>query len=42
VVKPTPGDNLYRVQVGPYSNDDIADAAKAALDHDGFKAIIKH
>ena len=42
VVKPTPGDSLYRVQVGPYSNDDIADAAKAALDHDGFKAIIKH
>lgn len=34
-------DNLYRVQVGPYANDQAADAAKAALDHDGFKAITK-
>jgi DedD protein len=42
VAKPLPGDNLYRVQVGPYSSDAIADASKAALDHDGFKAIIKH
>jgi DedD protein len=42
VAKPLPGDNLYRVQVGPYASDAIADAAKAALDHDGFKAIIKH
>jgi hypothetical protein len=29
------------VQVGPYANDQAADAAKAALDHDGFKAITK-
>jgi DedD protein len=34
-------DNLYRVQVGPYANDQAADAAKTALDHDGFKAITK-
>jgi DedD protein len=34
-------DNLYRVQVGPYANDQAADTAKTALDHDGFKAITK-
>lgn len=40
VVAPA-GDNLYRVQVGPYSNDHSAEAAKAALDRLGFKAILK-
>jgi DedD protein len=38
---PSGGDKLYRVQVGPYSSESAADAAKGALDHDGFKAIIK-
>ena len=40
VVAPT-SDNFYRVQVGPYPDEKSADAAKAALDHAGFKAIIK-
>jgi len=40
VVAPTT-DNLYRVQVGPYANDQAADVAKTALDHAGFKAITK-
>jgi cell division protein FtsN len=35
-------DNFYRVQVGPYQDEKAADAAKTALDHAGFKAIIKH
>lgn len=41
---PTPprGETLYRVQVGPYADERAADAAKAALDRAGFKAIIKH
>jgi len=34
-------DNFYRVQVGPYRDQRAADAARAALDHAGFKAIIK-
>lgn len=34
-------DNFYRVQVGPFTNDRSAEAAKAALDREGFKAIIK-
>jgi cell division septation protein DedD len=34
-------DHLYRVQVGPYPDERAADNAKAALDHAGFKAIIK-
>jgi cell division protein FtsN len=34
-------DHFYRVQVGPYHDERAADAAKAALDHAGFKAIIK-
>jgi DedD protein len=34
-------DNFYRVQVGPYTDEKAADSAKAALDHAGFKAIIK-
>ena len=41
VSAPSGGDKLYRVQVGPYNSESTADAAKGALDHDGFKAIIK-
>ncbi len=40
VVAPTT-DNFYRVQIGPYSNEQAAEAAKGALDRAGFKAIIK-
>jgi len=40
VVAPTT-DNFYRVQIGPYSNEQAAEAAKSALDRAGFKAIIK-
>jgi DedD protein len=35
------GDNLYRVQVGPYAEQAAAERAKDSLDHAGFKAIIK-
>jgi DedD protein len=42
VSAPVGGDNLYHVQVGPYPDEHAADAAKATLDHDGFKAIVKH
>jgi len=41
VVTPTT-DSFYRVQVGPYSDERAADSARVALDHAGFKAIIKH
>jgi DedD protein len=41
VVTPTT-DSFYRVQVGPYSDERAADSARAALDHAGFKAIVKH
>jgi cell division septation protein DedD len=40
VVTPTT-DSFYRVQVGPYSDEHAADSARAALDHAGFKAILK-
>ena len=40
VVTPTT-DNFYRVQVGPYTDQRAADSARAALDHAGFKAILK-
>ena len=40
VVTPT-NDNFYRVQVGPYPDVQAAEAAKQALDHAGFIAIIK-
>jgi DedD protein len=40
VVTPT-SDSYYRVQVGPYADDKSAQAAKAALEHSGFKSIIK-
>jgi cell division septation protein DedD len=35
------GDNLYRVQVGPYGDSAAADAGKKALQREGFKAILK-
>jgi len=41
VVTPT-ADSFYRVQVGPYFDEHAADSARVALDHAGFKAIIKH
>jgi len=41
VVTPTT-DSFYRVQVGPYFDEHAADSARAALDHAGFKAILKH
>src|SRR5208282_3814998 len=34
-------DDWYRVQVGPYTDAKSADQAKAALAHEGFKAITK-
>jgi DedD protein len=40
VVTPTT-DAFYRVQVGPYSSEATAEAAKRQLDHQGIKAIIK-
>jgi DedD protein len=40
VVTPA-GDSFYRVQVGPYREEKSAEAARAALEHAGFKAIIK-
>jgi cell division septation protein DedD len=36
------GDNFYRVQVGPYSDQKSVDVAKKGLDAAGFKAIVKH
>lgn len=41
VAGPVRGDALYRVQVGPYPDERAAEAARTALDHDGFKVIIK-
>ncbi len=35
------GDNLYRVQVGPYADTGSADKARRSLERDGFKAITK-
>ncbi len=40
LLTPTTG-NLYRVQVGPYPDGKAADAAKKALEREGFKAITK-
>lgn len=34
-------DSFYRVQVGPYPDERAAESARKALDHAGFKAIIK-
>ena len=41
-VSSTQGDKYYRVQVGPYSDQKSADAAKKGLEGAGFKAIVKH
>lgn len=35
------GDNLYRVQVGPFADTGSADRARRSLERDGFKAITK-
>lgn len=35
------GDNLYRVQVGPFADSGSADRARRSLERDGFKAITK-
>jgi len=40
VVAPN-GDAFYHVQVGPYPNQHAAESARTALDHAGFKAILK-
>lgn len=40
VVTPTT-DNFYRVQVGPYPDQQSAETAKHALERAGFKTIIK-
>jgi cell division septation protein DedD len=36
------GDKYYRVQVGPYSDQKSAEAARKGLEGAGFKAIVKH
>lgn len=36
------GDKYYRVQVGPYSDQKSADAARKGLEGAGFRAIVKH
>jgi cell division septation protein DedD len=36
------GDKYYRVQVGPYTDQKTADAARKGLEGAGFKAIVKH
>lgn len=41
VVSPR-GDKYYRVQVGPYTDQKNADAARKGLESAGFKAIVKH
>ncbi len=38
----TPGaDHFYRVQVGPYTDQQTANATLRKLEHEGFKAIVK-
>lgn len=41
VVSPQ-GDKFYRVQVGPYTDQKSAEAARKGLESAGFKAIVKH
>jgi cell division septation protein DedD len=41
-VAPPQGDKFYRVQVGPYTDQKSAEAARKGLDAAGFKAIVKH
>ncbi len=39
----TPGaDHYYRVQVGPYADAQSVTIARRALEHEGFKALVKH
>jgi septal ring-binding cell division protein DamX len=39
----TPGaDHYYRVQVGPYANARAVVIARRGLEHEGFKAIVRH
>jgi cell division protein FtsN len=43
VVAPAPGgDNLFRVQVGPYLTPDEAQAMRSRLTADGYQAIVKN
>lgn len=35
-------DPYYRVQVGPYADAQSANLAQRALEHEGFKAIVRH
>ncbi len=41
VVSPTAGQKLYRVQVGPYTSRQEAEAMRARLLADGYTAVIK-
>jgi DedD protein len=41
-VAPPQADKFYRVQVGPYTDQKSAEAARKGLDAAGFKAIVKH
>ena len=41
VATPT-SDSFYRVQVGPYADEQSANLAKQSLERAGFKVIIKH
>ena len=36
------GDKFYRVQVGPYTDQKSAEAARKGLESAGFRAIVKH
>jgi len=41
-VIPPGADRFYHVQVGPYADAKAAEKAKAALEQEGFKPIVKH
>ncbi len=41
-VVPPQGDKYFRVQVGPYSNQKAAEAARKSIESAGFKGIVKH
>jgi len=36
------GDNLFRVQVGPFKTRDDAEKVRAKLSQEGFKPFIRH
>jgi len=40
-VLPPAADHYYRVQVGPYADEQSADLARHKLENEGFKAILK-